>query len=266
MVGGSAYLLGHTDREQRRLAGQAALIGPDTEALFRDADLGPGMSVLDVGSGLGDVAVLAGKLVSPGGRVLGIERSTEGIAIARQRAKALPDIDVRFELADLDAYEPQQTFHALVGRFVLAYLKEPSAALRRLAKYVRPGGIVAMVEFDVRAMCVSPHSPLHQQVIDWIVGAFEGSGVNPSLGSDIAKVFHDAGLPWPSVKSVQYAAAGWYYSDLLRTLMPNVERLGLATMDMVEIESLADRLSAQAGAKKTTAFLPRWVCGWARVS
>ena len=174
-------------------------------------------------------------------------------------------------LADLDAYEPQQTFDALVGRFVLAYLKEPSAALRRLAKSVRPGGIVAMVEFDVRVMCVSPHSPLHQQVIDWIVGAFEGSGVNPSLGSDIAKVFHDAGLPWPSVRSVQYAAAGpdgplWYYGDLLRTLMPNVERRGLASTDTVEIESLADRLSAEAEAKKTTAFLPRWVCAWARVS
>ena len=271
MAEGGAYLLGHTDREQRRLAGQAALIGPDTEALFREAGLCPGMSVLDVGSGLGDVALLAGKLVSPSGRVLGIERSLEGIAIAKQRAGAFPDIDVRFEVADLDAYEPQQTFDALVGRFVLAYLKEPSAALRRLAKSVRPGGIVAMVEFDVRVMCVSPHSPLHQQVIDWIVDAFEGSGVNPSLGSDIAKVFHDAGLPWPSVKSVQYAAAGpdgplWYYGDLLRTLMPNVERLGLATTDMVEIESLADRLSAEAEAKKTTAFLPRWVCAWARVS
>jgi ubiquinone/menaquinone biosynthesis C-methylase UbiE len=133
------------------------------------------MSVLDVGSGLGDVALLAGKLVSPGGRVLGIERSMEGIAIAKQRAAAFPEIDVRFEVADLDAYEPQQTFDALVGRFVLAYLKEPSAALRRLAKSVRPGGIVAMVEFDVRVMCVSPHSPLHLQVIDWIVGAFEGS-------------------------------------------------------------------------------------------
>jgi hypothetical protein len=48
--------------------------------------------------------------------------------------------------------------------------------------------------------------------------------------------------------------------------MPNVERLGLATTDMVEIESLADRLSAEAEAKKTTAFLPRWVCAWARVS
>src|SRR5258707_6401644 len=151
----------------------------------------------------------------------------EGIAIAKQRASAFPDIDVRFEVGDLDAYEPRQMFDALVGRFVLAYLKEPSAALRRLAKYVRPGGIVAMVEFDVRVMCVSPHSPLHQQVIDWIVGAFEGSGVSPSLGSDIAKVFDDAGLPWPSVKSVQYAAAGpdgplLYYCDLLRTCIPTI--------------------------------------------
>jgi hypothetical protein len=75
---------------------------------------------------------------------------------------------------------------------------------------------------------------------------------------DIGKVFHDAGLPWPSVKSVQYAVAGpegplWYYGDLLRTLMPNVERLGLTTADVVEIESLTDRLSAEAEAKKPRA-------------
>ena len=39
-----------------------------------------------------------------------------------------------------------------------------------------------------------------------------------------------------------------------------------ATADVVEIESLAERLNVEAEAKKTTAFLPRWVCAWARVS
>jgi hypothetical protein len=85
-----------------------------------------------------------------------------------------------------------------------------------------------------------------------------------------ARIFHDAGLPWPRLKSFQYAAAGpegptWYYVDLLRTVLPHVERLGLATAEQVDIETLADRLRAEAKAEKITAFLPRWVGGWVRV-
>ena len=66
------YLLGHGDQEIERLMRQGALAEHDTEAWMRDAGLGPGMHVLDIGSGLGDVAILAGRIVQPGGRVLGI--------------------------------------------------------------------------------------------------------------------------------------------------------------------------------------------------
>lgn len=161
-------------------------------------------------------------------------------------------------------------YDALVGRFVLAYLKDPSATLQRLARHVRPGGVVAMLEFDVRLLGTVPHSALFQRVIDWIVGAFEGAGLNPGLGSDIGRVFHKACLPWPQVISFQYAAAGsqgplWYYSDLLRTVLPHIERLGLATAGEIDIETLADRLHAEATANAITAFLPRWVGGWVRM-
>jgi SAM-dependent methyltransferase len=261
------YLLGHADQETQRLIRQGALAEHDTEALMRDAGLGPGMHVLDIGTGLGDVAILAGRLVRPGGRVLGIERSTESIALAQQRVAAIASVDVRFEVVDLDTYEPRQKFDALVGRFVLSYLKDPSATLRRLSRHVRTGGIIAMMEFDNRVLPVSGRSLLFQRVINWIVGAFEGSGVDPSLGSDLARIFHDAGLPWPRMKSVRHTAGGpegplWFYADLLRTLLPQIERLGLATVEEVDVETIADRLRAEAETEKLTVFLPRWTGAW----
>jgi hypothetical protein len=50
------YVLGSTDAEHERLIRQAARLDPFTERLFRDAGIGSGQRILDVGSGVGDVA------------------------------------------------------------------------------------------------------------------------------------------------------------------------------------------------------------------
>ncbi len=62
------YVLGYTDSEQERLIRQAAIIAPITERLFREAGIGPGQRVLDLGSGMGDVAMLVARLVGSLGR------------------------------------------------------------------------------------------------------------------------------------------------------------------------------------------------------
>src|SRR6267143_5577394 len=82
----SDYALGNTDAEHERLIWQAARVAPTTERLFREAGIGPGQRVLDVGSGVGDVAMLAARLVGPSGEVVGIERDSHSIARARARA------------------------------------------------------------------------------------------------------------------------------------------------------------------------------------
>src|SRR6516225_11897029 len=82
------YLLGSTDAEHERLIRQAKRIAPITERFFRDAGIGPGQRVLDVGSGVGDVAMLAANLVGPSGEVVGVERDSTTIAKARARVAA----------------------------------------------------------------------------------------------------------------------------------------------------------------------------------
>jgi predicted methyltransferase len=63
------YVLGHSDREFERLNAQARLVDPITRPFFREAGIVPGMRVLDVGSGAGDVAFLVADLVGETGEV-----------------------------------------------------------------------------------------------------------------------------------------------------------------------------------------------------
>src|SRR5215510_11487005 len=81
----SNYALGNTEEEHERLIRQAARLAPLTEQLFREAGIGPGQRVLDLGSATGDVAMLVGRLVGSSGEVVGVERDRRSIARARAR-------------------------------------------------------------------------------------------------------------------------------------------------------------------------------------
>lgn len=70
----STYVLGHADVEVRRLLLQGRLYNDYTEHALRLAGLRPGMRVLDIGCGPGDVSFIAARLVGPTGRVLGVGR------------------------------------------------------------------------------------------------------------------------------------------------------------------------------------------------
>src|SRR5262249_18820795 len=69
--------------EERRLEAQARVIDPLTERLFRSVGLERGMRVLELGSGAGDVSMLAARIVGTQGSVLGLDSSGEALATAR---------------------------------------------------------------------------------------------------------------------------------------------------------------------------------------
>src|SRR5262244_843852 len=136
----SPYALGSTDPEHERLIRQAARLAPLTERLFREAGIGPGQRVLDLGSGVGDVAMLTGRLVGPAGEVLGVERDPRSIARARTRADEAGLRNVRFTQSDVNQISSDQLFDAAVGRLILEFVPDPVAALRSVSRLVRPGG------------------------------------------------------------------------------------------------------------------------------
>jgi cyclopropane fatty-acyl-phospholipid synthase-like methyltransferase len=77
-----AYILGHSPAEIGRLIFQAGVLKPITERLLREAGVAPGMRVLDLGCGTGDVALLVAELVGPNGAVVGIDRNGDVLTVA----------------------------------------------------------------------------------------------------------------------------------------------------------------------------------------
>src|SRR5215471_20485532 len=84
----SDYALGYSESEHERLIRQAALIAPITERFFCEAGIGPGQRVLDLGSGMGDVAMLVARLVGSSGEVFGVERDANSVERAKARVAA----------------------------------------------------------------------------------------------------------------------------------------------------------------------------------
>jgi ubiquinone/menaquinone biosynthesis C-methylase UbiE len=76
------YVMGHDDRERRRLFLQASILNPLSDQLLRRAGISSGVRVLDIGCGIGELSMVAARLVGRRGRVTGID--IDGKAFARK--------------------------------------------------------------------------------------------------------------------------------------------------------------------------------------
>ena len=126
------YLFGQSAGETERLRLQARMFAPYTAWFLEDAGISPGMKVLDVGTGAGDVALLVAVLVGQEGTVVGIDFNAELIGTARARAAAAGIENVSFVVGDAASAELDRDLDAVAGRCVLFFAREPAALLRRL--------------------------------------------------------------------------------------------------------------------------------------
>jgi SAM-dependent methyltransferase len=245
------YALGHSDPEQRRLIAQSELLRSSTTQFLRDAGLAPGMRVLDVGCGTGDVTFLAAELVGSAGTVLGIDRSADVLATARRRAGELGFPQVDFLVADIATANLNGPFDAVIGRQVLMYAQEPVAVVRRLAATLVPGGIVAFQEPDDEPRAWPP-APLHEQCWRWIIAALASSGANPKMGLHLFPTFVQAGLSAPQMRMDGIVGGGeewpghWWTAECVRTASVIAQRTGLTLPAPVDLDTLAGRLRAEA--------------------
>src|SRR4051812_8969977 len=143
------YLLGSDDAEVARLDLQAGAIAPPTGLLLQAAGIGPGMRVLDLGTGLGHVAFALADLVGPGGTVVGVDQSATLLEIAESRRRAAALEHVRFEEGDARTFRADAPFDAVVMRLLLFHLPDAVDVLRHHMHAVRPGGLVLAIDYDM---------------------------------------------------------------------------------------------------------------------
>ncbi len=106
-----------------------------------------GMSVLDCATGTGDLAIDFKKAVGDEGRVLGTDFCQEMIEPAPAKAEK-KNIKVEFEVADaMDLPYEDDAFDISSIAFGIRNVDEPSTALKEMARVVKPGGKVIILEF-----------------------------------------------------------------------------------------------------------------------
>lgn len=266
------YELGHSERELARLNAQARLLEPITRRFFVEAGIAPGMRVLDVGSGAGDVAFLAADLVGSAGTVIGTDKSPAAIAAAQVRANARSLRHVSFREGDPSEMKFEQPFDAVVGRYVLMFNADPTAILRGLANQLKPGGVIVFHELDWEGLRSSPSAPIYERSCQWIVQTIRMHGSDHRMGIHMHGAFVAAGLKPPELRLESIIRGGAASADYLeaiaevvRTLLPAMERLGVATADEVDIETLAGRMLSEVVAAGSIVVGRSEIGAWTRV-
>ena len=268
---GNTYVLGHDDVEVQRLLLQGRLYNDYTEHALRLAGLRPGMRVLDIGCGPGDVSFIAARLVGPTGTVLGVDAAPEMVELARARAAEQGLAAVHFTQSTIDAVALEEPVDAVVGRLILMHLPDPAATLRQLSTWVRPGGVIAFSENDITGARSIPDMPRFRQVTAGTVRAFEAIGLNPQFGTTLHTIFADAGLGAPHLTLgtpigtaaetdiLAYAAEVW------RLVSPMAQQLGFAVEELADIDNFVPQFREKALAVDALITMPPIISAWAQV-
>ena len=232
------------DDEAARLMRQAAYLNPHTERALRAAGVGPGTRVLDLGTGMGDVALLAAEL---GASVVSVERDPASADKARQRLGTRVEVVV----GDVAAPPVTGTFDVICGRLIWMYLRDPGAVMRDLAaRLLRPEGAVVAVEYDMRSALALGGPALWHTTLELLCAIIRGAGFHDDLGLRLPRVFLAAGFAMPAIEA--HLWTGLRADDVAHEMLANVlrntiavgEKLGIARAADLDLPTLPDRLRA----------------------
>jgi ubiquinone/menaquinone biosynthesis C-methylase UbiE len=265
-------VLGHDPAELVRLDQQAAIIDRPTRLLLHAAGIGTGWRVLDLGTGLGHVARIAGEIVGPTGAVIGIDPSAHALAVARERAEEAGVRHVSFEEGDVSTWSARQPFDAIVGRLVLFHLGDPVAAVRQQAKNLRNGGQFVAVDFDLGSCRAEPQVRMAGEILRWVEQAFTAAGASPRIGARLGMILRQAGLEQVATFGVQAYLSPQdkggpaLLAGVVRAVAPVIVARGIATMDQLGLDTLEGRIAQELQRADAVLLPPTVVGAWGAVT
>lgn len=241
------YIHGSSAEEQRRLSLLNEILN---EACLAELNLKPGERVVDFGSGLGQFTRVIARSVGLEGQVIGIERDPDQIAAARACAQDDQEAGlVEFRLGDgLDPplHEPEWgSFDLAHARFLLEHVSHPARVIKNMARSLRPGGRILVIDDDHGNFRPWPEPQGFAALWDAYVQSFDRLGNDPYVGRRLVSLLHDAGLR--SLRNSFVFFGGCAPNERFQAIADNLITAILGAKDRILTENLLDEPSFLAG-------------------
>jgi ubiquinone/menaquinone biosynthesis C-methylase UbiE len=228
-----------------------------TERLIRE-HIEPGMHVLDVGCGNGEISLMIAAAVGANGSVHGIDTNPDAISTASSSAAAQGLHNCTFSVGDINC-APGEKFDVIFGRRILMYVPDPARTVQSLKAALKSGGIMLFQESDESGTILNGEEmPLHVQVQNWIWETVRREGGHTHIGSEMYGLMKAAGLSvrdYQTDVTLQTAETGTDLSWVVQMMIPRMKALGVpADCRQLEERLRKESQSASAGFVRDLAF------------
>ena len=240
------YVLGTHDEEVDRLGLQHRVWRPRVLDAWRRAGFGSGHRILDVGAGPGFASLDLAEIVGGNGRVFAVERSRRFLDVLERERDRRGLAQITTTLADLDRDAlPATGLDGAWCRWVLAFVKQPTAVVEKVAASLRPGGVFVLHEYlDYAVWQLLPRSEPFEAFVSAVMAAWRSDGGEPDVGVDLPGWLEAAGFDvrslTPIVDVITPADPIWPWPEaFVRTGVDRLVALGRLSSDQAA-ETLED--------------------------
>ena len=223
------YALGGTLTEQQRLIAQAHGLEPHARSMLERIVIKPGSRTIDFGCGPIGILNLLSERVGSDGVVVGVEREPRFAAMAQAEVNERGLRNVRVVVADaLKTGLEENSYDFVHERLVLMNVPPASqrALLAEMLSLLKPGGTIALQEFDSASFICYPEHPSWNALLSLWNDSFHAAGGDEFIGRSIGRLLRSEGVENVRMKAqVEVAQIGEYRRTHLLSLVDSMQDL-----------------------------------------
>ncbi len=189
------YVLGTSDHELARLELQQEVWGEITAGFLDRLELGPGARVLDVGCGPGLLLDAFQQRVGSGGSILAVDESERWCEHVQELVARRGWKNVEVVRSAVQELDPEAgACDVIFMRWVLGFLDDPEAILRRLVPCLAPGGRLALMDYNHEGVSLFPESEGFRAAVRATRALYASRGGDPWILGRVPELFRRVGL------------------------------------------------------------------------
>ena len=254
---GDDYVLPTGPDDKSRLDLIHAVYGPVSLRALEAGRIGECARVADVGCGTGTIARWMAERIGPAGRVDAIDVAADQVEVARSTPSPAASGAIEYHVGSV--YElalPTGAFDLVFCRLVLCHLQDPASAVAQMARLLKGGGRLVLVDFDMRTIRAMPPCSEYQTVVGEIVPLIQAKlDVDYSIGVRLHELMLAAGLRTESITTehpvFREGPEKYLWEQTWAAALPNAAATG--ALDGYDADALI------AGAAQHTASDDVWV-------